>query len=96
MPNKDFLENYRLYQKFKTEIPNDLRDFELLFDRPSVHLKCEVCGSDQTFRFDNRSYIDTSYNQTSEMSGKILHLDYRCAGCNRFHRYFLINLTLLN
>lgn len=93
MPNKEFLENYPLYQKFKTKIPKSLKDFELTFGRPSVHLNCEVCGSDQTFRLDNSSYIDTTYDRTYDMDGKILHLDYLCAGCHSFHRSFLIKVS---
>lgn len=93
MPNKEFLENYPLYQKFKTKIPDHMTNFEETFGRPSVHLKCDFCDSDQTFRLVNQSYIDTCYDRNYDVVGKILHLDYRCAGCSIFHRSFLIKVS---
>ncbi len=93
MPNKEFLENYALYQKFKAEIPEDIRFFEKAFGKPSVHLNCLVCDSEQTFLMATDSYFKASYESTTNSNGKILHLDYWCAGCKTFHRSFLIKVS---
>ncbi|MFZ3166201.1 MAG: hypothetical protein WA130_01210 [Candidatus Methanoperedens sp.] len=93
MPKKEFLEKYPLYQKFKIDIPDNMLDFENAFGKPSVHLKCDNCHSDQTFIFNNQNYIYSCYERNYEVLGKILHLDYLCAGCHTFHRSFLIKVS---
>ena len=89
--NKDFLENYNLYQKYRIGIPDDIRDFQSNFGKASVHMDCEICNSEQTFIMKN-NYVppfDTEYNA----HGKILHLNYKCAGCGVFQRVFSIKVS---
>ena len=89
--NKDFLENYNLYQKYKIEIPADTREFEINFGKASIHMDCEVCNSEQTFIMTN-GYAP-HYDSIVSAYGKILHLNYECAGCGVFQRVFSIKVS---
>lgn len=93
MPVKELLENYGLYQKYKIQIPPDLTIFVRAFHKPSVHLNCEICESEQTFVMRNDYYNITIHLGNQESSGKILYLDYVCAGCHTFQRVFLIKVS---
>lgn len=49
MPIKELLENYGLYQKYGIKIPLMLNEFK----KPSIHMNCEICNSEQTFYSTN-------------------------------------------
>jgi hypothetical protein len=93
MPIRDLLENSVLYQKYKTAIPSELTLFEKAFNKPSVHMNCKICDSEQTFRMMNDYYNVTLHKGNERSSGKILYLDYVCAGCLTFQRVFLIKVS---
>ena len=86
MPIKEFLEGYSLYQKYKIDVPAYLNRFE----KPTIHMYCGECESEQTFAMDN-DYCNRSYMINS--AGKVLNLDYLCAGCENFNRGFLIKIS---
>lgn len=85
MPNKEFLEKYNLYQKFHAKVPDQV----YYLPKPSVHLNCEICGSEQTF-LGSQYYYE---GNPSPLNGKILLFDCICAGCGKFHRAFLIKVS---
>jgi hypothetical protein len=90
MPDKDFLENYNLYQKFESEIPERVNDFDKTFGKPPIHMICDICKSEQTFSM-NTDYKKASGSDLS--SGSIFLLDYLCVGCSKFHRSFLVKVS---
>lgn len=45
MPNKEFLENYSLYRKYRVTVPHHLNDFL----SPAINMECSKCNSAQTF-----------------------------------------------
>lgn len=49
MPNKQFLEDYPLFRKFKTNFPSTLDKFP----RPPINMRCQTCDSIQTFNMIN-------------------------------------------
>ncbi len=60
MPNKEFLEKYPLYKKFKTDWCNE--NFTHLcmrlgtLPKPAIHIYCKNCKSGQTFNVMNEYY----------------------------------------
>lgn len=88
MPIKEFLEDYSLYQKYRTEVPEYLNDFE----EPTIHMYCDECQSEQTFTIDC-NYFGSSHVQMYSSAGKLLHVDYLCAGCENNHMYFLVKVS---
>lgn len=91
MPNKNFLEEYPLYRKFKTNI-SWYRDYKAgikadELEKPAIKMYCSVCGSDQTFNMFNE-YYDKHTNEI--VNDRIRDLRYRCASCNKFQRIFLV------
>src|SRR3989338_632802 len=92
MPNKEFLEKFPLYTKFETPIPSTLH----LITKPTIHLFCPECKSEQTFSIgDYNGYIGgiSTRSKNPISSGKVILAEYRCAGCSRFCRYFLIKIS---
>lgn len=89
--NRDFLENYNLYQKYRIENPDGTRGFQNIFDKVSIHMDCEVCNSEQTFIMTNES--DLKYDNRINAHGNIIHLNYKCAGCEDFQRVFSIKVS---
>jgi len=53
MPNREFLEEYPLYRKFKMDLP----EVETQLEKPAIHMHCPVCGSEQTFNADSFVYF---------------------------------------
>lgn len=89
--DKDFLESHNLYQKYRIAIPDDIRDFQNNFGKVSIHMDCEVCNSEQTFIMNNEYIVPLDLEMNAH--GKILHLNYRCAGCGIFKRVFSIKVS---
>lgn len=89
MPNKEFLEKYNLYQKFHMEVPPDFTNFK----KPSIHLFCESCGSEQTFNMINEYDFYRYPSDPRPSKGEISLLEYKCAGCNTFERKFLMKVS---
>jgi hypothetical protein len=85
MPDRHFIETYPLYRRLKVaEFPS--RQFP--YAGPTVHMYCPVCRSAQTFGDDSSRFVGLAVGQQDD----IFCLIYNCAGCQRFHRYFLLRL----
>jgi len=52
MPNREFLEKYPLYRKFKLDDASS----EGVWGRPAIHMICHHCDSEQTFNMGNNYY----------------------------------------
>jgi hypothetical protein len=90
MPDKHFLEEGNLYQKFYGKIPERLEPYEF----PAVNMYCEICNSKQTFTV--REYINTGgYMNVANppAKGEVFTLHYLCAGCHKFIRVFTIKVS---
>lgn len=88
MPSKEFLENYPLYKKFVTGLNPNLHNFKDL-RKPSVHLHCEHCDSEQTFNMVN-NYDEVDYYNNNIAPDVVVRAKYQCFGCHEFIRYFFI------
>ena len=90
MPDKQFLEECNLYQKFYKKVSDKFEPFEF----PSINMFCEKCKSDQTFRI--KGYINTiGYTSVGNpgSKGEVFTFHYICAGCNEFVRVFLVKVS---
>ena len=87
MPHPEFLEKYPLYRKFEIDVPYLLREIP----KPSIHMFCKKCDSDQTFIMTN-NYQDTK-DYSAKSLGEIVLMEYTCAGCSMFKRHFLIKIS---
>ena len=87
MPIKEFLEDYSLYQKYRTTVPEHLNDFK----KPTIHMYCDECKSEQTFIMEGNYFDD--YINLHCSAGTLLYLDYLCAGCEKYYRYFLVKVS---
>lgn len=94
MPNKEFLEEYPLYKKFKTSW-----EFILKYDRgpvqqsvpkPAIHMYCSECGSEQTFNMENE-YFTTVSDQAKPILGTVKDIRYRCSACGKGLFVFLVS-----
>lgn len=65
MPNRQFLEEYPLYRRFRMTVPYPLEYQPILnssgyaegaLEHPSIHMHCSVCASEQTFTMENDYY----------------------------------------
>lgn len=82
MPNKEFLENYSLFRKFKIELPTY---FESL-DKPAINMKCLKCESIQTFKMED-SYCR---HHPVNIEDKKKSIIYTCQSCKEFIRQFQV------
>jgi hypothetical protein len=86
MPNKEFLEEYPLYRKFKVaELPSTTDKL------PKVRLKmaCPTCQSDQTFVMTNEFWENRDYTNYP-VNGLVFRTVYLCTHCQTFERVFYI------
>jgi hypothetical protein len=89
MPDKQFLEEYPLYRKFTTFIPPDLKYFR----KPSLHMSCSICKSEQTFNMTNEYIFSGARPLLRRPDGKVLKLVYLCEGCREFIRMFFVYIS---
>ena len=93
MPNKEFLEKYPLYKKFKTKLiyyHNIHGGFSSTdVPKPAVHMYCKICGSDQTYNMVNEYYENTK----EWINNQVRKIDYLCSACQRGLRIFLVHFT---
>lgn len=88
MPNKEFLERYPLFKKFKGQIPDTLDSIP----RPAIHMHCGTCGAEHTFNMTNQYFELRPYvNYPSKDSN--LKLVYLCQSCKSFERVFYIYVS---
>lgn len=88
MPNKEFLEEYSLFRKFKIELPKTLDKFP----KPPINMYCEICGSVQTFNMTNEYHEFYHYANVPAGDTKI-RLLYLCQSCRKFARQFHIYIS---
>lgn len=87
MPNKEFLESYALYRKYKMDLPETLSEIS----KPGVRLYCKKCKSIQTYiEYDWRNSGDYS---SSPINGDVIDLIYICGGCNESLQYYSIKIS---
>lgn len=86
MPNKEFLESYPLYRKYKMKVPKTLKGLST----PGVKLYCKKCRSVQTFIFFD--YPGFNY-ENSSLNGEVVELIYSCGGCDDSWQYYFIKIS---
>lgn len=87
MPNRDFIEDYPLYRKFVEEFPEYTHELS----SPSVRLKCELCGSEQTFALAND--YDQRHHSGRLTGGLVFRAVYQCAGCRQTEYEFFLRIS---
>ena len=88
MPITKFLEEAPLYRKISIEFPNRFQDIP----KPSVHMFCEVCKSDQTFQMINRYNWEGFEPASCPLEFEAMCL-YKCAACGN-ERTFLLHFEV--
>lgn len=88
MPDREFLEKFPLYRKFKMDLPNTLDNL----GKPAIHMYCPTCESDQTFRMNNEYYDAFEYSNFP-VKGTVVRVVYVCVSCVGFYRYFLLKFS---
>ncbi|MCX6717771.1 MAG: hypothetical protein NTU76_03815 [Candidatus Taylorbacteria bacterium] len=94
MANKEFLEKYPLYKKFKTnwEFYPEYGHTQLkenMVPKPAIHMYCNVCDSEQTFNMSNE-FFENRMNQGESIIGKVKDVRYVCSACEKGLYVFLI------
>jgi len=85
MPNKEFLEKYSLYRKFKDDA---LPEWISMLKKPvAINMHCQICESNQTFRMQN-NYCNA--HNISRIDDTSVELVYLCTHCEKFNRYFFV------
>lgn len=87
MPNKEFIETYPLYRKFKIEVPSTLNNIPLV----SINMPCPTCKSKQTFLMTNQYYENFPHSKTISR-GVGIRLVYLCTHCQKFERLFYVKI----
>lgn len=100
MPNTKFLEEYPLYRKFDFEISAVLMNFPEV----NINMYCPNCKDVRTFRFTHKYLHQRKIGPISLRSpgqpilpkfideNDIINLNYICALCEDFHRFFAIKI----
>lgn len=89
MPIKEFLEEYPLYRKIKTNsLPVTLDKVRKI----SINMPCNVCESNQTFTMKNEYYDEFRY-MNHPTKGAAVKLAYQCSHCNIFQRIFFVKFS---
>jgi hypothetical protein len=86
--NKEFLEDYSLFRKFKCEIPNHMNQIP----KPSINMECRDCKSTQTFKMVNEYYEFHRYANPPSSDEKV-RLLYLCQSCRNFTRQFHVYIS---
>lgn len=85
MIEKEFIEDYSLFRKFKTAIPHLLSNWK----RTPINMSCNVCQSFQTFNVTADFYFEGS-TQTLNAANRVINLKYICQSCKKFERHFYV------
>jgi len=88
MPNKEFLEDYPLFKKLNTKLPETLN----LFQKAPINMFCGICNSEQTFNMTNEFYDFKGYANYPAKDTKV-RLVYLCQFCRKFTREFYIYIS---
>lgn len=84
--NREFLQQYPLYRKFKTDLPHRFSNV----DKPAIHMHCPLCASAQTFNMNNDYAMKPDY----PTAGAVARAVYICTSCNKFLRHFFLKFDL--
>lgn len=88
MPNKEFVEEYPLYRKYKVDnMPSTLDKFP----KVQINMSCPICKSNQTFSMRNEYFENAGY-MNAPSGGKGVRLLYKCTHCEKFERFFFIKI----
>ncbi|PZX91878.1 hypothetical protein DOS84_18260 [Flavobacterium aquariorum] len=86
MIDKEFIEEYSLFRKYKSEgISKNLQDWK----KTPINMTCNVCKSLQTFNLSNDFYYEGS-SQKIFANNRVLNLKYICQSCKNFNRHFYV------
>jgi hypothetical protein len=88
MPNKQFLEDYSLFRKFKMDVPETMDHLK----KPAINMICKKCNSNETFNMINQYHELYSYNNVST-ANKNLRLIYLCESCKLYSREFCVYVS---
>jgi hypothetical protein len=86
--DKEFLEEYSLFRKFKCEVPSTLDNIP----EPPINMECRNCGSTQTFNMINKYYEFHQYMNVDSADEKV-RLVYQCQSCRSFTRQFQVYIS---
>ncbi len=88
MPNKNFIEEYSLYRKFKVE---KLASTTNKLPVVQINMECPTCKSHQTFAMTNKYYENCDYSNYP-VSGIVFRMVYICVHCQIFQRIFYVKI----
>lgn len=89
MPNKEFIEEYPLYRKYKVnKIPSTVDQFP----KVKINMPCSICDSSQTFVMTNEYWEGCGYSNYPS-GGTGVRLRYLCIHCEKFERHFLVKIS---
>lgn len=97
MPDIKFLEEQSLYNKFPFEIPEYIQEFKQV----NINMFCNVCNDIRTFNMtndyqDSATHIHPRTRRIEDVrakQNKYITLDYLCASCKEFQRFFFIRIS---
>lgn len=94
MANKEFLETYPLYKKFKTSwtfYPQHSHTHIEMgnIPKPAIHMHCSVCKSEQTFNMSNE-YSNNRFSHADPIHGEVIDIRYTCSSCKKGYYVFLV------
>jgi hypothetical protein len=90
MPFRELLEEFPLYRK----LPNCPWQHLNQVEKPTIHMFCPVCRSEQAFIMANEYYEGYEY-ANYPLDGVSVRAVYLCVSCQDFKRYFLIKFGVL-
>jgi hypothetical protein len=112
MPNRRFLEEYPLYRKYEMTFSQPIRYDQIfrgtrhadeVLTRPSIHMHCPVCASEQTFTMDNHYFEafvqgmnSASPVRPTPVTAPVAFIIYRCTSCRESLRHFAIKFDSEN
>lgn len=85
MPERQFLEEYPLYRKFRISLPTHLKELP----KPAIKMRCEIEKSNQTFNMI-RDYFNANLGSNQLCKGSTREVQYNCQSCGKFERYFML------
>lgn len=85
MPNREFLETYPLYKKFRMELPKFLRELRQV----PINMRCEHEGTDETFNMI-WDFNNPHWGSDQPCIDATRDIVYNCKSCGKFNRYFMI------
>ncbi len=85
MPNREFLETYPLYKKFRMKLPHFLHELTQV----PINMRCEAEGTDETFNMI-WDFNNPHWAHEQDCIGATRDIVYNCKSCGKFNRYFML------